>query len=105
MHFEYVGTFDEARKKVAALKAFFESLDAKVDDLRFMDGSGWVLHEDGGVFTEGGAPFLGSYPGLPASARAGDPNRKFRSIDWRDDGVFGYMLTSTRGEKYRFPVK
>lgn len=36
------------------------------------NGGVWVLAADGGVGAYGGAPFAGSYPGLPADQRQGD---------------------------------
>lgn len=60
----------------------------------------WLLQYDGGIITEGDAPFLGSYPALPAKARQG--KRGFYIITSRDDGRPGYMLVGTDRSKYRF---
>lgn len=52
-----------------------------VDELATPDGDGtWRLQRDGGVFTTGRARFYGSYPGLPAAHRAGNPDRLFAII-------------------------
>lgn len=61
----------------------------------------WHLQYDGGIITEGDAPFLGSYPGLPAEARADDDNyRGFYVI--RPHARFGYKITSTDRGTYHF---
>lgn len=51
----------------------------------------------GGVFSTGGARFLGSYLGLAPEQRQGQ--REFANITVDNDG---YTLWSTRGEQYRF---
>lgn len=61
-------------------------------------GIGYALTNQGGVETAGGAPFWGSYLGLPAAARQGGP-RTFRSIQLTPAG---YTLEDTAGEKYNF---
>lgn len=55
----------------------------------------WLQGEFGGVFAEGGAPYLGSYMGLDAAAR-NDPNRRFTGIEAFNGGY--RSLTSTPGE-------
>lgn len=72
-----------------------------VASLRTPDGKGrWKLQYDGGIITEGNAPFFGSYPGLPAEAKMDDDNhRGFFIIEpWND----GYQVTSTDGGDYAF---
>lgn len=74
--------------------------------LKAPNGGFWLLHYDGGVTTHGTpeAPFYGSYPGLPASAKQdADKHRGFFVIEARADG--GYDLTSTDGGTYSFPKK
>ena len=78
-----------------------EPMADPVDAMCAPDGGVWVLTRDGGVRAYGGAPFHGSYPGLPAEARqATDP---FVDIGERDDGRPGYMLRNAGGQLYRFP--
>lgn len=60
----------------------------------------WLLQYDGGIITEGDAPFYGSYPSLPATARQG--RRGFYVLTVRDDGRAGYMLVGTDRSHYRF---
>lgn len=73
-----------------------------VDAMCAPTGGTWVLTRDGGVRAYGGAPYHGSYPGLPAEQRQStDP---FVDIGPRDDGVAdGYMLLNSGGQLYRFP--
>ena len=78
-----------------------EDMADPVDALPAGNGGVWVLTKDGGVRAYKGAPFHGSYPGLPPEWRQGE--RSFDRIEPRDDGVDGYMITSTAGEHYRFP--
>lgn len=79
-----------------------EDMAEPVGALCAPEGGCWVLTRDGGVRAYGGAPFHNSYPGLPAELRQGD--RTFVDIVRRDDGRAGYMLISSGGEKYRFPL-
>lgn len=60
----------------------------------------WKIQRDGGVLTVKG-PFLGSYPGLAATYRQGNPGRMFKGAVGRPDG--GYTLISEADEKYDFP--
>lgn len=69
-----------------------------VDAVKVPGGEGyWVLGADGGVFSVGGAPFMGAYTTLPADARQG--TRTFTNIIAR--GPSGYTLISNRGELYQ----
>jgi lysozyme len=73
-----------------------------VDAMPSPNGGVWVAARDGGVFAYHGAPFHGSYPGLPPEDRQG--NRNCTNISPRDDGIAdGYMLVFDDGSKYRFP--
>lgn len=63
------------------------------------EGGYYILGSDGGVFTEGNAPFYGSYWSLPEGAR-NDPNRGWSNIYINPNG--GYMLEATTGETYNF---
>lgn len=77
-----------------------EPMADPVDAMCAPGGGVWVLTRDGGVRAYGGAPFWGSYPGLPAEQRkATDP---FVDIGPRDDGQEGYMLRNSGGALYRF---
>jgi len=60
-------------------------------------GGVWVLGSDGGVGAYQGAPFLGSYPGLPPEARQGD--RAFLDIE---PSRGGYRLLAGDGASYEF---
>lgn len=67
------------------------------------EGGTWVLQRDGGVFAYLGAPFHGSYPGLPPEGRKGD--RYFVGIEARGSkNADGYRLLASDGNKYEFPV-
>jgi hypothetical protein len=78
-----------------------EAMADPVDALAAPNGGVWVLTRDGGVRAYKGAPFHGSYPGLPEEQRrATDP---FVGITERDDGRDGYMLRNSGGQLYRFP--
>lgn len=66
--------------------------------------SRWALQRDGGVITEAGDKFYGSYLGLPAKDRQGDRYFGKDGIQARTDGKPGYVLVSNRGEKYTLPV-
>jgi hypothetical protein len=75
----------------------------KTDAVEAPDGGVWVLGKDGGVFAYGGAPFHGSYPGLPPAARQGD--RYFLKIKANGPrSADGYTLIASDGSKYKFPV-
>lgn len=65
------------------------------------DGGVYVLGSDGGVFTYHGAPFFGSYPGLPEQDRQGQ-RTPFRQIQLDADEA-GYTLVDESGERYHFP--
>lgn len=78
-----------------------EDMAEPVDALNSPEGGVWVLTRDGGVRAYKGAPFYGSYPGLPPELRmATDP---FVEIIGRDDDGPGYMLVNSGGARYRFP--
>ena len=63
-------------------------------------GGVWVLTRDGGVRAYKGAPFYGSFPGLPPEQRkATDP---FVDILPRDDDREGYMIRNSGGQLFRF---
>jgi hypothetical protein len=79
-----------------------EDMAEPMDGLSAPDGGVWVLTKDGGVRAYRGAPFHGSYPGLPPALRQG--TRTFVNIEPRDDGQPGYMLRSSGGDLYRFPL-
>jgi hypothetical protein len=54
-------------------------------------GDGWVVFEDGSVWTVGAAPFYGSYPALPAAQR--EAPAVFVGAVWGDGkGNDGYTL-------------
>jgi hypothetical protein len=94
---------DKARALVERNNAVTNTITATIADALDAPGGGaWVLATDGGVFAFHGAPFHGSYPGLPPSARQGG-TRTFVKIDRRDDGKPGYMLIATDTATYRFP--
>lgn len=77
-----------------------EDMADPVDAMCAPGGGVWVVTRDGGVRAYGGAPYYGSYPGLPAEQRlATDP---FVDIGLRDDGAPGYMLRNSGGALYRF---
>jgi hypothetical protein len=65
-------------------------------------GGFWLQGESGGVFSEGGATFLGSYFSPEMAAHRNDPNRRFTGIEATAGG--GYRsLTATPGERgYEF---
>lgn len=75
-----------------------EEMSEPVDAVCAPSGGAWVLTRDGGVRAYHGAPFYGSYPGLPESARQGE--RTFVEIRLNDMG--GYNLLSSGGETYAF---
>ena len=62
-------------------------------------GGSWVLGADGGGFAFGGAPFHGSYPGLPPAEREG--TRSFVAIV---PTSAGYTLVANDGATYSFPT-
>jgi len=78
-----------------------EDMADPVDGMPAPDGGVWVVTKDGGVRSYKGAPFHGSYPGLPEEWRQGE--RTFVGITERDDGAAGYMLHGSDGSLYRFP--
>ncbi len=69
-----------------------------VDALAAPGGGCWVLTRDGGVRAYHGAPFKGSYPGLPPEQRQGE--RTFVAIEALGSG---YRLRSSGNEEYAFP--
>lgn len=75
-----------------------EDMADPVDALPAPGGGCWVLTRDGGVRAYHGAPFHGSYPGLPPAARQGE--RTFVEIQANNLG--GYTLISAGGETYAF---
>lgn len=112
MHFEWVGSRDEALRFVADLKDLHtatseDEMPQPTDVIAMLKTStargAWLLTYAGGVITEGDAPFWGSYPGLPPHARQG--SRGFYIITVRDDAKPGYMLVGTDRSKYRFGPK
>lgn len=72
-----------------------------VDGIPAPGGGYWVMGKDGGVFSIQGAPFFGSYPGLPPESKQG--LRAFTKIIPGNAG--GYTLISDRGETYNFDGK
>ncbi len=71
--------------------------DSRVDACLAPGGGTWVLTYDGGVRAEQGAPFYGSYPGLPPNERQG--TRNFIAIE-RQGG--GYTVIADDGSTYHF---
>lgn len=71
----------------------------EVNRIAAPNGGYWILGSDGGVFTEGGASFYGSYPGLDPGSRQGD-RMGWARIEPTPEG--GYTLVSGRGERYSF---
>lgn len=78
-----------------------EDMAEPVDAMCAPDGGTWVLTRDGGVRAYKGAPFYGSFPGLPAEQR--QSTAPFVEITSRDDGAPGYLLRNSGGQLYRFP--
>ena len=74
-------------------------IDNPVDACVCPTGGMWVLGADGGVGNYDGAPFHGSYPGLPANERQG--TRTFLAIEAT---ATGYVLLANDGTEYQFPV-
>jgi hypothetical protein len=68
-----------------------------VDAVDAPNGGTWALGADGGVFALDGAPFFGSYPGLPEGARQG--TRTFARIEFNPTSG-GYSLISDTGQRY-----
>jgi hypothetical protein len=79
-----------------------EDMAEPMDAMCAPEGGAWVVTKDGGVRAYKGAPFYGSYWDLPPEGRQGE--RTFVGIEPRDDGAKGYMIRSSGGELYRFPV-
>jgi hypothetical protein len=71
----------------------------RVDACLAPGGGVWVLTYDGGVQNRGGAPFFGSYPGLPASRTKG--HRNFIAIEAEGDG-YTIISDDDNGSKYHF---
>jgi hypothetical protein len=76
--------------------------DTRVDACRAPGGGVWTLTFDGGVRATGGAPFFGSYPGLPPSKRKG--KRNFIAIEAVDDG-YTIFSDDEQGSSYHFNPK
>jgi len=76
-----------------------EDMAEPVDAMPAPGGGCWVLTRDGGIRAYHGAPFHGSYPGLPEKDRQGA--RVFVSMEANDQG--GYTLVSAGNERYSFP--
>lgn len=79
----------------------FPEYDVKMTDaVARKDGGVYVLGADGGVFTFHGAPFFGSFPGMPDKV-VGDRSARgqFVSITLDQDEA-GYTLTDEHGEAY-----
>jgi hypothetical protein len=62
---------------------------------------GWGLGADGGIFALGGAPFLGCM--VDDQHRQHFVGRTAARLAPREDGLPGYMITATSGEKYNLP--
>lgn len=62
------------------------------------DGGNWDLGSDGGIFSEGGAKFYGSYPGLPKDKKKG--SGKFVSLIPLSTG--GYAEIDSDGDVFTF---
>jgi hypothetical protein len=73
--------------------------DSRVDACRAPHGGVWTLTYDGGIRATGGAPFYGSYPGLPAAARKG--SRNFIAIEAEGDG-YTIFSDDDNGSTYHF---
>jgi hypothetical protein len=76
--------------------------DSRVDACRAPGGGVWTLTFDGGVRATGGAPFFGSYPGLPPSKRKG--KRNFIAIEAEGDG-YTIFSDDDQGSSYHFDAK
>lgn len=74
----------------------------RVDACLAPGGGVWVLTFDGGVRAEGGAPFFGSYPGLPASRKKG--KRNFIAIEAHGDG-YTIISDDDNGSSYHFDAE
>lgn len=74
-------------------------LPPEVDATLCPTGGHWVLTADGGVRAIGGAPYLGSYPGLPEAARQG-----VRSFIGIEATATGYAIFGNDDTVYAFPV-
>lgn len=77
-----------------------EEMSEPVEALCAPNGGAWVLTRDGGIRAYKGAPYLGSYPGLPPEARQGE--RTFVDLTPNDRG--GYDLHGSDGSLYGFPI-
>lgn len=78
--------------------------DDKMDAVKAPNGGVWVLQRDGGVFAYQGAPFHGSYPGLPEEDRQGQ--RDFIAIEANGmNNSDGYTLLASDGGYYSFPIQ
>jgi N-acetylmuramoyl-L-alanine amidase-like protein len=79
-------------------------VSAVVDARCAPEGGVWVFARDGGVFTYGGAPFHGSYPGLPANVR-NDPSRQLAKVELNDRGGYDLFMQGSGPdpERYSFP--
>jgi hypothetical protein len=63
----------------------------------------WMQTADGGIATKAG-DFHGSYPGLDAKFHDNVNRRFYATLEARDDGAPGYVLTSNDGGRYAFPT-
>ncbi len=73
--------------------------DNKVDACRAPGGGVWTLTYDGGVRATQGAPFFGSYPGLPADRRKGQ--RNFVAIE-PDETGYTIISDDDQASQYHF---
>lgn len=95
-----LGTFLAAPKPISeaqAMASFPNAVDACQRPSH--PGHVWVVGRDGGVGAYNGAPYWGSYPGLPPEQRQG--TRAFLAIDPDIDG-YGYTLIADDGAYYHF---
>jgi hypothetical protein len=88
--------------------AYGAAMNAQVDACKVpgRPGQHWVVTTDGGVraLPAGAAPFYGSYPGLPDSAKQGQ--RSFIAIEANDphDASKGYTIFGDDDTQYSFPT-
>lgn len=93
------GTFIQWPGAITTIGEAMASFPNAIDACLCPTGGVWVMGTDGGVGAYGGAPFLGSYPGLKPEDRKGI--RHFLAIQATDKG---YCLLADDGNPYFFPT-